>query len=78
MEQVFLVGEEAKEIQEGAVSAGAPAAKFLLVATAEDVVGHLAPYLKGGIVILFKGSRGIHLDKAVELLVRPDVPAKAH
>jgi UDP-N-acetylmuramoyl-tripeptide--D-alanyl-D-alanine ligase len=66
LEHVFLVGPEMKAVLEGAVSAGAPKNKFSLYPSAEAIGGELKKYTQRGTAILFKGSRGVHLEKAVE------------
>jgi UDP-N-acetylmuramoyl-tripeptide--D-alanyl-D-alanine ligase len=56
-----------------AACAGGVAALFL--ATAEDAGLWLKRNLQAGDVVLVKGSRGVHLERALELLKEPSVPA---
>ena len=55
----------AKEIQRGASEAGVNA-KW--VASSEELVEILKPYLKKNCMILMKGSRGMHLDQVLDEL----------
>jgi len=66
LEHVFLVGPETKAVYEGAISAGAPKKMFSQYSSAEALGTELKKYAQLGTAILFKGSRGIHLEKAVE------------
>lgn len=68
LEHVFLVGPETKAVLEGAVSAGASRKLFSMFPTVEEIGGELKRYAQRGTAILFKGSRGVHLEKAVEAL----------
>ncbi len=65
---LVAVGPRARWIGEGAVEAGLPPAAVLRVDSAEDAAARLAEILAEGDVALFKASRGIGLDRAVEAL----------
>jgi UDP-N-acetylmuramoyl-tripeptide--D-alanyl-D-alanine ligase len=62
------VGERARWIGEAAIAAGMPRTAVFFTATAEDAAALLASRLASGDVVLFKGSRGIGLDRAVAQL----------
>lgn len=62
---LLCIGEMAKEIQRGASEAGVNA-KW--VASSEELVEILKPYLKKNCMILMKGSRGMHLDQVLDEL----------
>jgi UDP-N-acetylmuramoyl-tripeptide--D-alanyl-D-alanine ligase len=66
LEKVFLVGKETKQITEGAVSVGAPASKFTMMNSSDEVGEALSKLLKPDVVVLFKGSRGMQLEKILE------------
>ncbi len=66
LDKIIVVGEEAKAICEGALAMKAPVNKIVWVAAAQDVLPHVLFYLNNQSAILFKGSRGIQLEKAVE------------
>jgi UDP-N-acetylmuramoyl-tripeptide--D-alanyl-D-alanine ligase len=69
LEHVFLVGAETKSIFEGATSAGASGKKFTLCADVEAAADAVKKIVTPETVVLFKGSRGIQLEKAVDMLV---------
>lgn len=71
LEKVFLVGSETKFVREGAISAGAAPDRFELLESAHDVAGRLLPWVQPNAVILFKGSRGIHLEVAIDSFLKP-------
>lgn len=73
-DHVYLVGEETKSIQEGAVSSGAPAKLFSWRARAEGLAEELRSKLEPNTVFLFKGSRGIQLEKAIDPLFNSQLP----
>lgn len=66
LEHVFLVGPETGPIYEGAISAGASGKKFSLFKSVNEILPELKTYAIKGNVILFKGSRGMSLEKALE------------
>jgi UDP-N-acetylmuramyl pentapeptide synthase len=68
LEHIFLVGKETKAVKEGVVSAGGSTKKISSYDTAENVTGELKKYLSKDVAVLFKGSRGIQLEKALETL----------
>jgi UDP-N-acetylmuramoyl-tripeptide--D-alanyl-D-alanine ligase len=65
---LLLVGERAAWIGQGAVEAGLAADAVRRVASAEEAAALLSENLASGDVVLFKGSRGVGLDRAVDLL----------
>ena len=69
IEKAFLVGEEALSVQEGAMSSGADAKKFSVVTDNQELVEGLKGYKNNETVILFKGSRGLQLEKVIEALL---------
>lgn len=75
LEKIVVVGEEAKAVTDGAIAMKAPASKITWVATADEVRPHIVPFLNDRSAILFKGSRGVQLEKSVEAALTGHVPA---
>lgn len=67
-DRVICVGRRARFIGEGAIAAGLPGAEVRALETPEQAANLLASMLGEGDTVLFKASRGIGLDRAVELL----------
>ena len=68
-DRLICVGPRARSIGQGAAEEGFPEAEIENVDAAEQVPGLLAPILTEGDVVLFKASRGIGLERAVERLL---------
>ncbi len=66
--QLIAIGELALDYIEGAVNAGMKAENTRHFSTGDASVEHLRGLLQPGDVILFKGSRGMNLDKVIEAL----------
>lgn len=67
-DRLVCVGELARFYGEEAGAGGYPRDAIAYVATAEEAARLLAGTLREGDVVLFKGSRAVGLDRAVELL----------
>ncbi len=65
---LIAVQGAARFFVEGAVEAGLPADHTALCRTAEEAGERLLVLLRPGDVVLVKGSRGVHLEKVIELL----------
>jgi UDP-N-acetylmuramoyl-tripeptide--D-alanyl-D-alanine ligase len=65
---LVTVQGDARFILEGALKAGLPEEFGRFFPTAEEAGNFSARLLAGGDVVLVKGSRGVHLEKVVELL----------
>ncbi len=65
---LVCVGERARVLGEGAAEAGLPPSAIRRAGSAEEAARILAGTLADGDVALFKASRGIGLDRAVEAL----------
>jgi UDP-N-acetylmuramoyl-tripeptide--D-alanyl-D-alanine ligase len=72
LEKIIVVGEEAKAVNDGATAMKAPAEKLVWVATSDDVRPYLQSYFNDRSAILFKGSRGVQLEKSVDAALRGD------
>lgn len=64
------VGSLGREIVRGAHEGGLASQRTMTCDDAEDAAARLAPRLLEGDVVLLKGSRGVGLDRALELLKR--------
>jgi UDP-N-acetylmuramoyl-tripeptide--D-alanyl-D-alanine ligase len=67
-DRLLCVGPRGREIGEGAVEAGFPAAAVENAKSPEEAANLLAPTLSAGDTVLFKASRGVGLERAVALL----------
>jgi UDP-N-acetylmuramoyl-tripeptide--D-alanyl-D-alanine ligase len=70
-DRLVCVGELARFYGEAAVAAGFPADAIQYAATAEEAARLLEGTLRDGDAVLFKGSRAVGLDRAVEALAKP-------
>lgn len=69
LEKVFLCGSETKSVIEGVASAGeSQAQKFTWYESLEELTVRLQRELKPNTVVLFKGSRGVQLEKVIQSL----------
>jgi UDP-N-acetylmuramoyl-tripeptide--D-alanyl-D-alanine ligase len=62
------LGEHAPEMIRGALKGGMPAGATTVAATHEEMARRLKEEMKEGDLVLVKGSRGVGLEKVVELL----------
>jgi UDP-N-acetylmuramoyl-tripeptide--D-alanyl-D-alanine ligase len=70
IDRIIGVGPLAAHIVEGAASAGAPASALRSAGTAEEAGRLLLEELRAGDVVLLKASRGIGLERAIDVLRR--------
>jgi UDP-N-acetylmuramoyl-tripeptide--D-alanyl-D-alanine ligase len=75
VDRLICVGELARLYGEEAVDSGFPKEAIEFVATAEEAAKLLDGTLREGDAVLFKGSRAVGLDRAVEMLAREPKPA---
>jgi UDP-N-acetylmuramoyl-tripeptide--D-alanyl-D-alanine ligase len=66
---VIGVEGEAKEIVEGAVTAGIPRAQTKFFTSSEQAARFLEEFITAGDVLLVKGSRGVKMERIVEALL---------
>lgn len=72
---LLAVQGDARFFLDGAMERGMPQEKCQFVQCAEEAGKFCADFLRQGDVVLVKGSRGVHLEKAVDLLQsRPEMP----
>jgi len=63
--RLVAVGDRARWIAAAAEAAGFPAERVNLAATAEEAGRLLRPLVQPGVTVLFKGSRGVGLERAI-------------
>ena len=63
---VFLMGPHAPVVAESARALGTPPEVLHIVKNHEEVAGQLDQYVQAHDVILFKGSRGMQIEKCLE------------
>jgi UDP-N-acetylmuramoyl-tripeptide--D-alanyl-D-alanine ligase len=77
LDWVIGVEGDAKEIVEGAISAGIPSAQTRFFPSSEDAARFLEELIAPGDVLLVKGSRGVKMERIVEtLLTRHAAPGE--
>ena len=69
-DRLICVGPRARSIGEGAAEEGFAADRIQYLDAADQVASVLAPMLAPGDAVLFKASRGVGLERAVETLLR--------
>jgi UDP-N-acetylmuramoyl-tripeptide--D-alanyl-D-alanine ligase len=68
VDALVAIGEHASEIAAGAISQGMSKEKAVIVKDHAEAVDTLQPWLQHGARILVKGSRGMRMEQACELL----------
>jgi UDP-N-acetylmuramoyl-tripeptide--D-alanyl-D-alanine ligase len=74
-DRLICVGPRARAIGEGAAEEGFAPDRIDYLERVEEVPSLLAPMLAAGDAVLFKASRGVGLERAVESLLRETRPA---
>jgi UDP-N-acetylmuramyl pentapeptide synthase len=70
LERIFLFGPETQAIRDGAIASGYPGAKINLEATHEALAEKIRPLINPETAILFKGSRGMALERVIQALLQ--------
>jgi UDP-N-acetylmuramoyl-tripeptide--D-alanyl-D-alanine ligase len=70
IDRVYLLGEQASEVRKAALGAGMEAEQVVVGASHADIAAHLKRRLKAGDHVLFKGSRGMAMEKVLTQLQR--------
>jgi UDP-N-acetylmuramoyl-tripeptide--D-alanyl-D-alanine ligase len=65
---LIAIGPLARHLAEGALAAGLPAARVRTFPTSEEAEPMISSFIKGGDLILVKGSRGIRTERLVKRL----------
>ncbi len=74
VDRLFLIGDYARHVRDGAVEAGMDPGRIEIVDDRTALPGGVAEALSGSAVILVKGSRALRMEEVVESLVR-EAPA---
>jgi UDP-N-acetylmuramoyl-tripeptide--D-alanyl-D-alanine ligase len=65
---VYLLGKQAKEVQKGALRGGMPAERVVVAGDHRQLAERLRRRVRRGDWLLFKGSRGMKMEKVIEEL----------
>ncbi|WP_224984553.1 UDP-N-acetylmuramoyl-tripeptide--D-alanyl-D-alanine ligase [Geomonas agri] len=76
VERLYLLGELAREVATGALEAGFPAERILHAASHEELSAALTAWLEPGDCVLFKGSRGMKMDKVATAVKEALAPTR--
>lgn len=68
IDQLYLLGAQAAQVQRGALGAGMSVAQVVVGADHGDIAGRLRPQLRRGDWLLVKGSRGMKMEKVLSEL----------
>jgi UDP-N-acetylmuramoyl-tripeptide--D-alanyl-D-alanine ligase len=66
VERLYLLGEMAGHTASGALDAGLPAADLLVARDHDELSRELIAWLKAGDCVLFKGSRGMRMERVAQ------------
>ena len=70
IDALYLLGERAAEVRSGALKGGMRAEQIIIGQNHADLAGRLASRVKRGDWLLFKGSRGMKMERVLEALRR--------
>jgi UDP-N-acetylmuramoyl-tripeptide--D-alanyl-D-alanine ligase len=76
VERLFLLGALAGVVAEGALAAGLAKESILLAKDHDELAAALLAWLKPGDCVLFKGSRGMRMERAAQAVRRALAPEK--
>ncbi|MCM0080210.1 UDP-N-acetylmuramoyl-tripeptide--D-alanyl-D-alanine ligase [Geomonas sp. Red32] len=65
--RLYLLGDLAGEVARGALDAGLPAGQVMIGKDHEEVAREVAAWVEPGDCVLFKGSRGMRMERAAQL-----------
>jgi UDP-N-acetylmuramoyl-tripeptide--D-alanyl-D-alanine ligase len=68
VDRLVVVGEFAKDVVDGAMKSGLPAAQVSVAADVEEAIARVRPWLNAGARVLVKGSRGMRMERVVDAL----------
>lgn len=71
IERAYLLGQQAEMVRRGAIGAGMEAQRVTVGTSHADIADQLRRQLKRGDTLLCKGSRGMAMEKVLELLKSP-------
>ena len=70
LERLYLLGAQAATVRRGALAGGMRAERIIIGADHEDLARQLCAFARRGDWLLFKGSRGMKMEKVLEALRR--------
>jgi len=76
--EILALGDHADEVVRGAVEGGIPSERTRIVRTHEEMANGIYELLREGDVVLLKASRGMRLDRVVELLTGMEKGGTSH
>jgi UDP-N-acetylmuramoyl-tripeptide--D-alanyl-D-alanine ligase len=63
--RLYLLGAQAKQVRQGALQGGMPAGRIIIGKDHADLANRLRSHVKRGDWLLFKGSRGMKMERAL-------------
>ncbi|MGD8389414.1 MAG: UDP-N-acetylmuramoyl-tripeptide--D-alanyl-D-alanine ligase [Desulfobacteraceae bacterium] len=76
--EILVLGDHADEVVRGAVEGGLPSKRTRIVRTHKEMADGICELLREGDVVLLKASRGMRLDRVVELLTGMEKGGTSH
>ena len=71
-DMVFAYGHNAKRVVNGAITGGMCQTEAKIFATHEEMAAYLKRTAKPGDTLLFKGSRGMHMERVLEAFLKEE------
>ena len=71
-DMVFAYGPHADRVRDGTITGGMPDDKGMAFETQEELVKALRNAVRPGDVLLFKASRGMHLERALDAFLEQE------
>jgi UDP-N-acetylmuramoyl-tripeptide--D-alanyl-D-alanine ligase len=68
IDRLYLLGAQAKQVRQGALQSGLPAERIVIGKDHVDLATRLRSHVKRGDWLLFKGSRGMKMEKVLNHL----------
>ena len=68
IDRLYLLGAQAKRVRRGALQAGMPAERVVMGKDHADLANRLRSHVQPGDWLLFKGSRGMKMERALSQL----------
>ncbi|HJU60506.1 MAG TPA: UDP-N-acetylmuramoyl-tripeptide--D-alanyl-D-alanine ligase [Candidatus Binatia bacterium] len=71
IDRLYLLGAHAKQVRQGALQSGLPAERIVIGRDHADLANRLRSHVQRGDWLLFKGSRGMKMEKVLNQLKSP-------
>jgi UDP-N-acetylmuramoyl-tripeptide--D-alanyl-D-alanine ligase len=68
IDRLYLLGAQAKQVRQGALQSGLPAERIVIAKDHADLANRLRSHVRGGDWLLFKGSRGMKMERVLNQL----------